>query len=225
MSPVVQPLRRGRARIVALVLVALGAGLLPAGARGQSYANHCKRAGKGPFHGTYFNARYGYLLHYEGGWHKLQIGATEEWFEILCQDQVAVSGEVIRVREESAASPRPGDAVQAAAMQAAITMCSADGPDGSVYCEPGGEVETFMSACGLRVCKFYQTLIREDYAADDTTRVRIGPYYAIDISQEGVNRALLLSGGLFRQASAERDDMVRAIVDELELVASPFLVK
>jgi hypothetical protein len=194
-----------------------------AAAQSLSYAEHCERAGRGQLNGTYLNARYGYLLHYESGWHRLQIGGNEQSFQLLCQTRVAASGEVI---DTSRFGPLLGvdpDSLSEVAIRVAASACGADGPDGGSTCEPATEVEILRSPQGLRVFRFYQTLVREDYVAEETTRQVIGPYYAIDISQRGINRLLLLNEGLASEASEESEVMIRAMVDALEVIDSPFL--
>jgi hypothetical protein len=191
---------------------------------GLTYAEQCEEAGKGDFTGSYLNARYGYILHYECVWHKLQIGGQEQWFELLCGPDVAVSGEVVDVaRYALPESISRGDSVWTAAVRVAASTCAADGPDGSTYCEPAEDMEAYESWTGLRVLKFYQTLVGEDYATDTISRTRLGPYYAIDISQQGRNRLILMSGGAFTAASDDHDEMVGKMVEMLEIVPSPFL--
>lgn len=214
------------AGLIALTLLpaVLSLGAAPSAAQSVSYAEHCERAGRDKLKGTYLNARYGYLLHYESGWHKLQVGGNEQWFQLLCQTRVAASSEVI---DTSRLGPLLGvehpDSLSEVAIRVAANACGADGPEGGSHCEPATEVEVLTSPQGLRVFRLYQTLVRENYVTEETTRQVIGPYYAIDVSQRGINRLLLLNEGLAREASDESDVMIRAMVDALEVIDSPFL--
>ncbi|MBU1299602.1 MAG: hypothetical protein KKG06_04820, partial [Bacteroidetes bacterium] len=70
----------------------------------------------------------------------------------------------------------------------AMTMYSADGPDGSTYATDVVRKELFTNPNNLNVIEFYLTVVDETYFEDENSKIEKrteGPIYAISISQLG----------------------------------------
>ncbi len=203
------------------LLVTLLSSFLAAPGNGQ----YCGRVGDT---GGYLNARYGYSMTYDGGWHRLHISPREDDFRLTCRDTVVVSGTVLDFKYADVEGARSYvDSLRIAAIWKASLFCGADGPDGSSYCEEPTRIEVLSGVGDPPVLRFYQKFVREDFVDEKVTRTerQVGPYYAIDISQKGVERFLLLTSEVHRDASEEYLDALSAIVGSIRVVDSPFLVQ
>ncbi|NNE36337.1 MAG: hypothetical protein HKN13_13955 [Rhodothermales bacterium] len=213
-------IRSNRWQITALLVTLLWS-VVPSSGHGQ----HCGRVGDT---GGYLNARYGYSMSYDGGWHRLQISPTEDGFQLSCRDTLVVSGTVLDFRFADVEHARSyKDSLRIAATWKASLFCAADGPNGSSYCDEPSRVEDLSSDGRPVLLRFYQKFVREDFDEDEVVRTerQVGPYYAIDISQKGIPRFLLLTSGPHRDASEEYADALAAIVESIRVVDSPFLLR
>ena len=176
--------------------------------------------------GSYLNARYGFEVSYAGGWHRLRIGPLEDEFYWVCRDTIVAQGTILDLEHVQFEGERThADSLWKAVTHKATLFCGADGVDGGSYCEGPEDAEAFTTAAGLSALKFYQTFVREDYAAGTQDRHRVGPYFAVDISQQGEVRALLLTPGPHHSASAKYADFVGRMANDVRGVESPFLKK
>ena len=84
--------------------------------------------------------------------------------------------------------------LRTSAISWAVMGCMADGPNSSQHCKDIDSARVFLNGNGLTVVKFYLKKFDSVYS-DEGNQIRIdsaivGPYYAIDISNHGVRRAL-----------------------------------
>ena len=180
------------------------------------YAQYCGTPGHP---GAYLNVRHGFEVVYPGGWHRLQIGPLEDEFQWVCRDTVVAQGTILDLDHVPFAGERShADSLWKAVTHKAALFCGADGVDGGSYCEGPEEVEEVATAGGLAALKFYQTFVYEDYTTDSKETHRVGPYFALDISHEGETRALLLTPGPHRSASARYEDFVAGMVESVRAV-------
>ncbi len=176
--------------------------------------------------GSYLNARYGFEVDYAGGWHRLRVGPREDEFQWVCRDTLVVQGTILGIEYVDFSGERTHlDSLWKAVTHKATLFCGADGVDGGSYCEGPEQVERTVSATGLPVLRFYQTFVYEDYAAGTAERSLLGPYFAVDISQGGETRALLLTSEAHRGASEKYAEFAAGLVDGVRSVNSPFLRK
>ena len=187
-----------------------------------AYGQYCGVEGVG---GSYLNARYGFEIQYAGGWHRLHVGPREDSFQWTCRDTLVVEATVLDLEHvEFSGEKTHADSLWKAVTHKATLFCGADGVDGGSHCEGPEDVESFTSRAGVPVLKFYQTFIYEHYADDQPTeRHRVGPYYAVDISQQGMTRALLLTSEMHREASDRYAAFVEGMVQSVQVVDSPYL--
>ena len=213
---------------VVCVLAAIFLATAPAYVQDSRYVELCQEKSE-KFGSSYINARYGYILNYEGGWHKLEIGGNEHPFNLYCDEQPVVYARVVDMSryDDFEQAESKTDSLEFAATRYAAMGCAAGGPGGSAHCERAQDVAWFRSEQGRLVLKFSQTLVETHYNRDsneeEEERKRIGPYYAIDISQDGVGRLLLLEGR-FSESPAWAN-MLKNIARQIEIVESPFLRK
>lgn len=186
---------------------------------------YCGRVGDT---GGYLNARYGYAMSYNGGWHGLYVSPREDEFQLMCRDTVVVTGTVLDFKFVDLSEARSAtDSLRIAATWRASLFCGADGPDGSSFCEDPTRIELLSATGDPPILRFYQKFVREDFVEEEVERTerQVGPYYAVDISQNGLRRFLLLTSGAHRDASEEYGDALEAIVGSIRVVDSPFLVR
>jgi len=76
------------------------------------------------------------------------------------------------------------------ARREAQNWCSADGPDGSVYCERINREQQVTSRGGFRCLEFYLIMTREDFTKNTRQQRQVGPVLAVLVPKD--NRPLLL---------------------------------
>ncbi len=158
----------------------------------------------------------------------MHISPREDDFQLTCRDTLVVSGTVLDFKFADLAGARSyEDSLRIAATWKASLFCGADGPNGSSYCEDPSRIENLSADGEPVVLRFYQKFVREEFIDDGVKRTerQVGPYYAVDISQKGVHRFLLVTSGAHRAASEEYGDALSAIVESIRVVDSPFLVR
>jgi hypothetical protein len=189
-----------------------------------AYGQYCGVEGVG---GSYLNARYGFEIQYAGGWHRLHVGPRENSFQWTCRDTLVVDATVLDLEHvEFSGEKTHADSLWKAVTHKATLFCGADGVEGGSHCEGPVDVGSFTSRDGVPVLKFYQTFIYEHYAdVKPTEGHRVGPYYAVDISQQGMTRALLLTSEMHREASDRYAAFVEGMVQSVQVVDSAYLKK
>lgn len=188
-----------------------------------AYGQYCGVAGGA---GAYLNARYGFELDYAGGWHRLRVGPREDEFQWVCRDTLVVEGVILDLEHIEFSGERThADSLWRAITHKTTLFCAADGVDGGSHCEGPVDVREFRTVSGLPALEFYQTYIYEDYAAGTSKKHHVGPYFAVDISQQGETRALVLTPGSLHGASERWADFVEGMVNGVRRVESPFLRK
>ena len=206
-------------KLVCTVLLAV----LSVSASGPALGQYCGVPGGT---GSYLNARYGFDVEYAGGWHRLRVGPREDEFQWVCRDTLVAQGTILDLQYMEFSGERTHlDSLWAAVTHKAKLFCGADGVDGGSYCEGPEDAKRSVSATGLPVLSFYQTFVYENYAEGTAKKSRVGPYFAVDVSQGGETRALLLTSESHRGASEKYAAFVAGLVEGVKSVDSPFLRK
>ncbi len=97
------------------------------------------------------------------------------------------------------------------ALHVAAIQCTADGPDGSRYCEHGQVRSTFKTAQGFQGFEIHQTEVYETVSPKKTEKHARGPVFALDLSDDETVRVLMAS------AEPTHDAELRAILDTLRV--------
>ena len=100
----------------------------------------------------------------------------------------------------------------------AENWCSADGPDGSVYCRDFKSEKPFTSRNGLHCLEFYPIMTREDYTNKTKSREVVGPIWAVYLPQADLPLVLMISPPYGESASPAVIQEMRGIVDSLRVV-------
>ena len=110
---------------------------------------------------TYRNSSYQFSFDYDSNFHLQRLG---KWsFDLLKKETICLHGSIedetfkIFINE----SKQPGDYFQRFARMRVKTVCGADGPDGSRYCETIECEKEYTTTHGLRVLEFSLILTQE----------------------------------------------------------------
>jgi hypothetical protein len=167
---------------------------------------------------TYRNNYYLFTFDYRADWHLRRGG---KWsFDLLRNGTIYLHGTVedntfkIFINE----SIPQGDMFHSFSRMRVKTVCGADGPDGSRYCERIRSEKESVTPNGLRVLEFYLILTQENYGANTKLNSTIGPIYMVDISCTNQPRALMLYPGESTVSSETRDHLGRDILKTIRLV-------
>lgn len=99
----------------------------------------------------------------------------------------------------------------------AKNWCSADGPDGSVYCEEIKREKPFTSRNGLHCLELYPVMIREDYTNRRKAREVVGPILAVYLPRADLPLVLMISPPHGEPASPALIQEMQGIVDSLRV--------
>ena len=167
---------------------------------------------------TYRNNHYLFTFDYSAGWNLRTVG---KWsFGLLRNGTIYLHGSVedntfkIFINE----SNPQGDIFQSFARMRVKTVCGADGPDGSRYCETIRSEKESVTPSGLRVIEFYLILTQENYEANTKLNSTAGPIYMVDISRTNLPRALMLYPGRSTVSPDDIDHLARDILTTIRLV-------
>jgi hypothetical protein len=99
----------------------------------------------------------------------------------------------------------------------AKNWCSADGPDGSVYCRDLKSEKPFTSQVGLNCLEFYLIMIREDFTNHTKEQREVGPILAALVPKEERPLVLTISPRHGQLASPELALEMREIIESLRI--------
>ena len=144
---------------------------------------------------TYRNGFYQFSFDYTSDLHLKRLG---KWsFDLIKKGTICLHGSVedtpfkIFIKE----SKQSDDYFRSFARRRVKTVCGADGPDRSSYCETIESEKESTNPHGLRVLEFSLILTQEHYATDTKETSIVGPVYMVDISRKNHYRALMLYPG------------------------------
>lgn len=167
---------------------------------------------------TYRNNYYLFTFDYRADWDLRTVG---KWsFDLLRNGTIYLHGSVedntfkIFINESN---PQV-DIFHSFSRMRVKTVCGADGPDGSRYCETIRSEKASVTPNGLRVLEFYLILTQENYGANTKLNSTVGPIYMVDISRTNQPRALMLYPGESTVSSDNIDHLVRDILKTIRLV-------
>ncbi len=103
------------------------------------------------------------------------------------------------------------------ARQEAKGWCSADGPDGSVYCLAFKSETPFTSRSGLDCLELYPVMTRDDFASKTKQQQVVGPLLAVYLPKEGPPLFLMISPQPGESASPSLVQEMREIIDSLRM--------
>ena len=167
---------------------------------------------------TYRNSFYQFSFDYASDFNLKRLG---KWsFDLLIKDTPYLHGSIedtsfkIFIKESKA----PGDYFRRFARTRVKTVCGADGPDGSRYCETIESEKEYTTPHGLEVLEFSLILIQEHYATNTKETSTVGPIYMVNISRKNHYRALMLYPGTSRVSSGDTSHLAQEIVSTLRLI-------
>ncbi len=103
------------------------------------------------------------------------------------------------------------------ARQEAKGWCSADGPDGSVYCQDFQSEKPFTSRSGLDCLELYPVSTREDFASKTKEQGMVGPFFAVYLPQKDLPVLLMMSPVQGQLATPGLVQEMREVIDSLRL--------
>jgi hypothetical protein len=167
---------------------------------------------------TYRNNHYLFTFDYRTDWDLRELG---KWsFDLLRNGTMYLHGSVedntftIFINE----SNPQGDIFHSFSRMRVKTVCGADGPDGSRYCETIQSEKESVTPNGLRVLEFYLNVTQENYRTNTKHNSTLGPIYMVDISRGNHPRALLMYPGESTVSSDEISHLARDILKTIRLV-------
>ncbi len=101
------------------------------------------------------------------------------------------------------------------ARQEAKGWCSADGPDGSVYCQDFQSEKPFTSRSGLNCLELYPVSTREDFAQKTKEQGVVGPFFAVYLPEKDLPVLLMIAPVQGQLASPGLVQEMREIIDSL----------
>ncbi len=110
------------------------------------------------------------------------------------------------------------DKMKEVAFNRAMAYNSADGPDGSYYGSDPIIDKEFKTSQGLRAIKFYMTGVTEDYIAETTSKVKIGPFYGVDISSKSRRTVIVIMFQTGELANSGEEKLMDKIVESISIV-------
>jgi hypothetical protein len=167
---------------------------------------------------TYRNSFYQFSFDYASDFTLKRLG---KWsFDLLKKDTPYLHGSVedttfkifIKELKES------GDNFRRFARTRVKTVCSADGPDGSRYCETIGREKEYTTPHGLEVLEFSLILTQEHHETHTKETSTVGPLYMVNISRKNHYRALMLYPGNSTVSPDKTRHLAQEIVSTLRLV-------
>jgi hypothetical protein len=166
---------------------------------------------------NYISRQYKFILEYSAGY-KLKRFA-DGFFALIGGQKVKVRSSIeddtfrIFLRE----SKEKRDGFKSFASERVKVVCTADGPDGSSYCDNAESVREGTTRGGLRYLEYYLVMTREDSSTQSKERSRVGPIYFVDISQPAQPLALMIFPGYGTLASQDDARVIREMVETVRL--------
>lgn len=171
--------------------------------------------------GTYTNGQYGFTVKYDPVWYTVQLGWNERSFQLLREGDPFVRARVLDV-DPDLSVPEGSDLVAAGARKEALADCVSMIEQQNVSCRILDQVTQGSTTSGLRVLSLTgQQMVEGDPLANR----EVGPFFAIDITQQGVPRLLLFSPEQSELYTSRQQETLQAIMDSLELISSELFVQ
>lgn len=100
----------------------------------------------------------------------------------------------------------------------AMLRCSADGPDGSAYCQSIADEKEFRTQNGIRAIELNLNHMQETFGEEtEKTESVVGPVYILDISGQGRTAVLIIGASPYKRMDAEQKALAEYIVESLTL--------
>jgi hypothetical protein len=103
------------------------------------------------------------------------------------------------------------------ARQEVKNWCSADGPDGSNYCQEFKSDKPFTSRGRLDCIEFYPIMTREDFTNDTKQQQIVGPVFGVYLPKEDLPLVLIISPRQGNSASPALVQDMREVIDSLKV--------
>jgi hypothetical protein len=167
---------------------------------------------------TYSNSEYRFTFDYPSSCDFKRLG---KWsFDLLSGGKILLRGNVaddtfkIFINE----SKPQRDIFISFSRERAKTVCGADGPDGSSYCQKIKSERAYTTRNGLYVLEFYLTLTREDYSSKTKHNSTVGPIYLVNISRAHQPLALMIFPDYGNLATEPTKQLAQKIIETIRLL-------